>query len=67
MEFAEHSNHNEATFLDVFAALDEMGTQAHFLRNLIEFTDPLMPADAPKYPEADAVIKGKDLISAGIK
>ncbi len=45
MEFAEHSNHNQATFLDVFAALDETGAQAHFLRNLIEFTDPLIPGN----------------------
>ena len=37
MEFAEHANHNEANFMDVFAALDEMGTQPHFLRNLIDF------------------------------
>lgn len=58
MEFAEHANHNEANFMDVFAALDEMGTQPHFLRNLIDFTDPMAPVEVPKYPDYQPRIKG---------
>ena len=58
MEFAEHSNHNQATFMDVFAALDEQGAQAHFLRNLVDFTDPLVPDDVPQYPSFNPQIIG---------
>ena len=38
MEFAEHAGHNQADHIDVFAALADMGTQPHSLRNLIDFT-----------------------------
>merc|ERR1712141_20801 len=58
MEFAEHSNHNQASYMDMFAALDETGAQAHFLRNLIDFTDPLVPDEVPKYPQFDSKIIG---------
>lgn len=38
MEYAEHAQHNQADHIDVFAALKDMGTQPHSLRNLIDFT-----------------------------
>lgn len=58
MEFAEHAGHNQADHIDVFAALADMGTQPHSLRNLIDFTEPMSSSDSPCIPKAKAKVLG---------
>ena len=52
------SQHYEADYVDLFSALDEMGAQSHFLKNLVEYTEPIAPKEVPSFPQYESKIIG---------